>query len=207
MEVILLERIARLGQMGDVVNVKPGFARNFLLPRKKALRATAQNRTYFDQRRAQLETDNLANKAEAEKVAGTLEGLTVTLLRQAGESGQLYGSVTARDVAQAVVEAGVTVDKRQVTLDRGIKTLGLHPVKVMLHPEVTVQITVNVARNAEEAAIQLERGGAITDAERLAEEDAAASALAAAERALALADEAGTASGEGDDAAADAAKE
>ena len=203
MEVILLERIARLGQMGDVVNVKPGFARNFLLPRKKALRATAQNRTYFDQRRAQLETDNLANKAEAEKVAGTLEGLTVTLLRQAGESGQLYGSVTARDVAQAVVEAGVTVDKRQVTLDRGIKTLGLHPVKVTLHPEVTVQITVNVARNAEEAAIQLARGGAITDAERLAEEDAAASALAAAERALALADEAG---GEGE-AAPDAAKE
>lgn len=203
MEVILLERIARLGQMGDVVNVKPGFARNFLLPRKKALRATAQNRTYFDQRRAQLETDNLTNKAEAEKVAGTLEGLTVTLLRQAGESGQLYGSVTARDVAQAVVEAGVTVDKRQVTLDRGIKTLGLHPVKVTLHPEVTVQITVNVARNAEEAAIQLERGGAITDAERLAEEDAAASALAAAERALALADEAG---GEGE-AAPDAAKE
>ena len=206
MEVILLERIARLGQMGDVVNVKPGFARNFLLPRKKALRATAQNRTYFDQRRAQLETDNLANKAEAEKVAGTLEGLTVTLLRQAGESGQLYGSVAARDVAQAVVEAGVTVDKRQVTLDRGIKTLGLHPVKVMLHPEVTVQITVNVARNAEEAAIQLARGGAITDAERLAEEDAAASALAAAERALALADEAGTPSGEGD-SAPDAAKE
>lgn len=206
MEVILLERIARLGQMGDVVNVKPGFARNFLLPRKKALRATAQNRTYFDQRRAQLETDNLANKAEAEKVAGTLEGLTVTLLRQAGESGQLYGSVTARDVAQAVVEAGVTVDKRQVTLDRGIKTLGLHPVKVTLHPEVMVLITVNVARNAEEAAIQVERGGAITDAERLAEEDAAASALATAERALALADEAGTASGEGD-AAADAAKE
>jgi len=206
MEVILLERIARLGQMGDVVNVKPGFARNFLLPRKKALRATAQNRTYFDQRRAQLETDNLANKAEAEKVAGTLDGLTVTLLRQAGESGQLYGSVTARDVAQSVVEAGVTVDKRQVTLDRGIKTLGLHPVKVTLHPEVTVQITVNVARNAEEAAIQLERGGAITDAERLAEEDAAAAALAAAERALALADEAGTAAGEGD-SAPDAARE
>jgi len=206
MEVILLERIARLGQMGDVVNVKPGFARNFLLPRKKALRATAQNRTYFDQRRAQLETDNLANKAEAEKVAVTLDGLTVTLLRQAGESGQLYGSVTARDVAQSVVEAGVTVDKRQVTLDRGIKTLGLHPVKVTLHPEVTVQITVNVARNAEEAAIQLERGGAITDAERLAEEDAAAAALAAAERALALADEAGTAAGEGD-SAPDAARE
>lgn len=206
MEVILLERIARLGQMGDVVNVKPGFARNFLLPRKKALRATAQNRTYFDQRRVQLETENLANKAEAEKVAGTLDGLTVTLLRQAGESGQLYGSVTARDVAQSVVEAGVTVDKRQVTLDRGIKTLGLHPVKVTLHPEVTVQITVNVARNAEEAAIQLERGGAITDAERLAEEDAAAAALAAAERALALADEAGTAAGEGD-SAPDAAKE
>ncbi|MSO80428.1 MAG: 50S ribosomal protein L9 [Alphaproteobacteria bacterium] len=203
MEVILLERIARLGQMGDVVNVKPGFARNFLLPRKKALRATAQNRTYFDQRRTQLETDNIANKAEAEKVAGSLEGLTVTLLRQAGESGQLYGSVTARDVAQSVVEAGVTVDKRQVTLDRGIKTLGLHPVKVTLHPEVMVQITVNVARNAEEAGIQLERGGALTDAERLAEEDAAASALAAAERALALADEAG---GE-DDSATDAAKE
>lgn len=206
MEVILLERIARLGQMGDVVNVKPGFARNFLLPRKKALRATAQNRTFFDQRRAQLETDNLANKAEAEKVAGTLDGLTVTLLRQAGESGQLYGSVTARDVAQSVVEAGVTVDKRQVTLDRGIKTLGLHPVKVTLHPEVMVQITVNVARNAEEAAIQLERGGAITDAERLAEEDAAASALAVAERALALADEAGTAAGEAD-SAPNAAKE
>ncbi|MGE0256115.1 MAG: 50S ribosomal protein L9 [Alphaproteobacteria bacterium] len=206
MEVILLERIARLGQMGDVVNVKPGFARNFLLPRKKALRATAENRAYFDQRRAQLEADNLANKSEAEKAAAALEGLTVTLLRQAGESGQLYGSVTGRDVAQAVVESGATIDKRQVTLDRGIKTLGLHPVKVTLHPEVSVQITVNVARNAEEAAIQVERGGAITDAERLAEEDAAASALAAAERALALADEAGTPA-EGEGAATDAARE
>lgn len=188
MEVILLERIEKLGQMGDVVNVRPGFARNYLLPRHKALRATDANRALFESQRAQLEAENLTRRSEAEAVAAKAEGLTFTVLRQAGESGQLYGSVSSRDVATAVSETGVTINRSQVVLDTPIKALGLHPVRINLHPEVAVTVTANVARTEDEAAIQLERGYAVTDIDREAEEDAAEAALAAAEAALALAD-------------------
>ena len=159
MEVILLERIEKLGQMGDVVKVKPGFARNYLFPRKKALRATESNRGRFEQQRSQLEATNLARRQEAEAIAGKVDGLTVVLIRQAGETAQLYGSVSARDVAQAVSEAGVTVERRQVLMDRPIKTLGLHQVRVALHPEVVVSVTANVAKSAEEAEVQRKAGG------------------------------------------------
>ncbi len=154
MEVILLERIEKLGQMGDVVTVKPGFARNYLLPQKKAMRATEQNRTVFEQHRAQLETVNLERKSEAEAVAAKLDGLKVVIVRQASESDQLYGSVTVRDIAQSVTEAGFTVESKQVQLARPIKTVNLHEVRVVLHPEVIVNIIANVARSDEEAELQ-----------------------------------------------------
>ncbi|MDE2165801.1 MAG: 50S ribosomal protein L9 [Alphaproteobacteria bacterium] len=154
MEVILLERVEKLGQMGQVVKVRPGFARNYLLPQKKALRATKENLAIFDKQRAQLEAANLARRSDAEQVAQKLSGLSVVVIRQAGESGQLYGSVTARDIAQAVTEAGFTISKAQVTLDKAIKTLGLYPMRVRLHPEVAVQVTVNVAQSPEEAEMQ-----------------------------------------------------
>jgi large subunit ribosomal protein L9 len=153
-ELILLERVDKLGQMGQVVKVRPGFARNFLLPQKKALRATKDNLAYFDTQRAQLEANNLARKKDAEAVAEKLGGLIVVLIRQAGESGQLYGSVSSRDIADAVTEAGFTVDRQQIVLDRPIKTLGLHPVRAMLHPEVAVTVTANVAQSAEAAEMQ-----------------------------------------------------
>jgi large subunit ribosomal protein L9 len=153
-ELILLERVEKLGQMGQIVKVKPGYARNFLLPRKKALRATKDNLAYFDTRRAQLEANNLARKTDAGSVAEKLEGLHVVLIRQAGESGQLYGSVSARDIADAVTTAGFTVDKRQIVLDRPIKNLGLHRLRVMLHPEVLVSVIANVAQSAEAAQMQ-----------------------------------------------------
>jgi large subunit ribosomal protein L9 len=174
-EIILLERVENLGQMGQVVRVKPGFARNFLLPQKKALRATKDNLKYFESQRAQLEATNLKLRGEAEQVAGPLGGMTVVILRQAGESGQLYGSVSARDISDAVVAAGVTINRAQVSLDHPIKTLGLHSVRVVLHPEVSVQITVNVAQSAEEAAAQA-RGqtpGAAEEAEAPAETEEA----------------------------------
>lgn len=154
MDVILLERVEKLGQMGDEVTVKDGFARNYLLPRKKAIRANEQNRKRFETQRTQLEADNLARKQEAEAVAGKMTDFSVIMIRQAGDSGQLYGSVNARDVAEGVTEAGVTIDRRQVVLDQAIKTLGLYPVRLALHPEVTVEITVNVARSQEEARLQ-----------------------------------------------------
>ncbi|MAJ92353.1 MAG: 50S ribosomal protein L9 [Rhodospirillaceae bacterium] len=154
MDVILLERIERLGQMGDVVTVKPGFARNYLLPRKKALRATEANRAGFDQQRAQLEAENLKHREEAERVAKGMAGLTVVIVRQASDSDQLYGSVTPRDVAAGITDAGVTADRRQIKLDRPIKTVGMHSVRVDLHPEVSVEVIVNVARTEEEADIQ-----------------------------------------------------
>ena len=154
MEVILLERIDRLGQMGDVVTVKPGFARNYLLPRKKALRATEANRAVFDQQRAQLEAENLKHREEAERVAKGMSGLTVVIVRQASDSDQLYGSVTPRDIAAGITNAGVTADRRQIKLDRPIKTVGMHSVRVDLHPEVSVEVIVNVARTEEEADIQ-----------------------------------------------------
>ena len=153
-EVILLERVEKLGQMGQVVKVRPGFARNYLLPQKKALRATKENLAYFEKQRSQLEAQNLARRSEAEQVAKKLNGISVVVIRQAGESGQLYGSVSARDIAEAVTGAGFTIEKRQVVLERPIKNLGLHPLRIVLHPEISVAITANVAQSAEEAAMQ-----------------------------------------------------
>lgn len=161
MEVILLERIERLGQMGDVVTVKPGFARNFLLPQGKALRANKNNLTHFEGQRAQLEAENLERKAEAEQVAKKLEGLVVPVIRAAGDSGQLYGSVTSRDIAEAATAEGVTINKRQVILDRALKVLGLEEIRVVLHPEVAVNITVNIARSTDEAEQQKLLGRAV----------------------------------------------
>jgi large subunit ribosomal protein L9 len=159
MDVILLERVHNLGQIGDVVKVKPGYARNFLLPLKKALRATEANKAKFEAQRAQIEANNLEKRGEAEKVRSKVDGLKVVLIRQAGETGQLFGSVNARDVADAVTAAGFTVDRRQVILDRPIKVLGLHPLRVALHPEVVVSITANVAKSTEEAEAQEKAGG------------------------------------------------
>jgi large subunit ribosomal protein L9 len=153
-ELILLERVEKLGQMGQLVKVKPGFARNYLLPQKKALRATKENLAYFESQRAQLEANNLQRKSEATEIGGKIEGLTVVIVRQAGESGQLYGSVSARDIADAVTSAGFTIEKHQVVLDRPIKNLGLHQLRVVLHPEVSVTVTANVAQSAEEARMQ-----------------------------------------------------
>ena len=161
MQVILLERIERLGNMGDVVNVKPGFARNFLLPKKKALRATDENKAFFDKKRAELEATNNQRRDAAGTLAEKVKGLSVLVVRQAGETAQLYGSVSARDIAEAITSAGYAVNRTQVLLDRPIKTLGLYPVRVALHPEVIESVTVNVARNAEEAERQA-RGEAIT---------------------------------------------
>ncbi len=176
MQVILLERVEKLGQMGDVVEVKPGFARNYLLPQGKALRATDDNRKRFDERRAQLEATNLDHRKEAEAVATKMEGLVLSLIRQASESDQLYGSVSARDIHKALADAGVTLDRRQVLLDQTIKTVGLHKLRVALHPEVIVEITANVARSPDEIEIQ-SRGERPADvAEREAEEEARAAA-------------------------------
>jgi large subunit ribosomal protein L9 len=161
MDVILLERIAKLGQMGDVVKVKDGYARNFLLPQKKALRATEENKVEFESRRSQLEARNLELKSEAEQVAEKLDGQTFIAIRQAGDTGQLYGSVSSRDVSELATEAGYTVERRQVELEGPIKTLGLHNVKVQLHPEVTVGVVVNVARSTDEAERQA-RGEDVT---------------------------------------------
>ena len=161
MQVILLERIGRLGQMGDVVNVKDGYARNFLLPQKKALRATTENLERFETDRAQLEARDLELKKEAEAVAAKLEGKIFLAIRQAGDTGQLYGSVTPRDIAEFVTAGGFTVDRRQVVLDQPIKTLGLQPIRVALHPEVIVQVTLNVARSEDEAERQA-RGEDVT---------------------------------------------
>lgn len=155
MEIILLERVERLGMIGDVVNVKPGFARNFLLPKGKALRATKENRVYFEAQKAQIETNNLKLKSEAEKVAGKLEGTVLVMIRQAGESGQLYGSVNAKDIVEALAEKKVTTDRHHVKIDTPIKMIGLHKIRLALHPEVTVNITVNVAKSEEEAEAQL----------------------------------------------------
>jgi large subunit ribosomal protein L9 len=155
MEVILLERIEKLGQMGDVVNVKPGFARNYLLPQKKALRATQENRSTFENQRSQLEAANLELKSEAETVGQKLDGLKFVVIRQASDNSQLYGSVTVRNIAQAVTEAGFTIDSKQVQMGNPIKSLGLHSVRILLHPEVSVVVLINVARSDEEAKLQL----------------------------------------------------
>jgi large subunit ribosomal protein L9 len=170
MEVILLERVAKLGQIGDVVRVKDGFARNFLLPRKKALRATDANRKRFETQRADIEARNLELKQEAKAVAEKLDGHVIVLIRQAGESGQLYGSVSPRDIAETLAQSRFKVAREQVVLNTPIKALGLHTVPVHLHPEVDVKITVNVARSAEEAERQA-RGEVIAVREETSLED------------------------------------
>jgi large subunit ribosomal protein L9 len=155
MQVILLERVEKLGQIGDEVRVKDGFARNFLLPKKKALRATKANRDFFQTQKAQIEANNLARKGEAEKIAKKLDGKTFTLIRQAGDRGQLYGSVSPRDVADAMEKGGFKVDRHQIHISVAIKSIGLFPLPVVLHPEVKSTVTVNVARSEDEAARQL----------------------------------------------------
>jgi large subunit ribosomal protein L9 len=154
MQVILLQRVAKLGQMGDVVNVKDGFARNYLLPQGKALRANAGNIKSFEAKKAQLEAQNLETKKEAEAVGAKLDGQGFVVIRSASDAGALYGSVTPRDAADAATAGGFTVNRAQVVLDKPIKELGLHTVSVVLHPEVVVKITLNVARSVEEAELQ-----------------------------------------------------
>jgi large subunit ribosomal protein L9 len=186
MEVILLERIARLGQMGDVVRVKDGYARNFLLPQGKALRANEANKKRFESERGHLETRNLERRQEAEAVSGKLGGQTFVVIRQAGETGQLYGSVSARDIVDAMGNAGTSVARNQVVLNQPIKSIGLHEVQVALHPEVETTITVNVARSEDEAARQA-RGEDLTmgeaDEPEAGEEAPSAPAAAAEETA------------------------
>ena len=161
MEVVLLERIERLGQMGDVVNVKPGYARNFLLPQKKALRANKANLEHFEGQRQQLEAENLQRRDEAQSVADRLDGLKVIVIRSAGESGQLYGSVSGRDIADAVAEGGFTVGRQQVIVERPVKALGFHDFRIRLHPEVEATVIANVARSEDEAKTQARLGRAL----------------------------------------------
>jgi len=177
MEVILLERVAKLGQMGDVVRVKDGFARNFLLPRNKALRATADNRAKFDGMKADLEARNLKAKGEATKVAEKIDGRNVVILRQASETGQLFGSVSVRDIMASFESDGITLSRSQVLLDHPIKTIGQHGVSIAVHPEVEVSVSVTVARSADEAE-RINRGEDVSS--RQEDLDAAAEALAAA---------------------------
>ena len=226
MEIILLERVEKLGQMGDVVKVKPGYARNFLLPQGKALRANKANLERFETEKAQREADNLSRRSDAETEAGKMDGLAVSMVRAASEMGQLFGSVTSRDIANAVTEAGFTLGRSQVIMETAIKTLGLHDIRVRLHPEVTLTVVVNVARSLDEAETQLKTGVAVTGmiddgddddyhagdaavAEEAASADAAASDEAASEDAASdetASDE--TASDDaGDDAGDDAASE
>ena len=162
MEIILLERVEKLGQMGDVVSVKPGYARNFLLPQGKALRANKGNLDKFETEKSQREADNLARRSDAETESGKMDGLAVSMVRAASEMGQLFGSVTARDIADAVTDAGFTINRTQVIMEKSIKTLGLHDTRVRLHPEVTVTVKVNVARSLDEAETQLRTGVAVT---------------------------------------------
>ena len=190
-DLILLERVEKLGQMGQRVKVRPGFARNYLLPQKKALRATKENLAYFDSERAQLEANNLHRKSEATEIGGKLEGLSVVIVRQAGESGQLYGSVSARDVAEAVSAAGFTIEKRQVVLERPIKTLGLHSVRIVLHPEVSLAITANIAQSSEEAEMQAKG----IDPLRLRDEEEAQAELVVTENPSGRREESGTRAG------------
>ena len=162
MKVILLERVERLGALGDVVTVKDGFARNFLLPRSKALRANSQNLKAFEGQRAELEARNAKERSSAEKAGEKLDGSSYILIRQAGESGQLYGSVSGRDVADSINAEGGKVDRSMVVLDKPIKTLGIHEIKVRLHPEVTVSVNINIARSADEAERQARGENVIT---------------------------------------------
>ena len=164
MKVVLLERVERLGAIGDVVSVKDGFARNYLLPNQKALRATGSNLKVFEAERAQIEARNAEARAAAERNGTKLEGESYVLIRQAGEGGQLYGSVSGRDVSDAILQAGGQVERSQVVLDRPIKTVGVHEVKLRLHPEVTVTVQVNVARSPDEADRQARGENVITSA-------------------------------------------
>jgi len=200
MEVILLERVEKLGGIGDVVKVKNGFARNYLLPNKKALRANESNRKVFEANRAKIEEENASKRSDAEKAAKGVEGKTVKLIRQASNVGHLYGSVSVRDIAEALEAEGAHVTKSQVVLDRPIKAIGVHEVKVALHPEVAVTVKVNVARSPEEADLQaqgidvlaqmFEEEAAPIVAEELAAEASAEEEAASAEEATAPAEEA-----------------
>jgi large subunit ribosomal protein L9 len=178
MEVILLERVAKLGQMGDVVRVKDGFARNYLLPKGKALRATTENRARFENMKVDLEARNLEQRSEAEKIAQKLDGQNFSILRQAAEGGQLYGSVSPRDLATLVSEKGFAVARAQIALNTPIKTVGLHKVPISLHPEIEVTINVAVGRNADEAQ-RIARGEDVTVTRTEAEEEAEVAAAAA----------------------------
>ena len=202
MQIILLERVEKLGVMGDVVTVKPGYARNFLLPRGKALRANKANMAKFEAEKADLVARNDAAKGEALAIAKNLEGAAVSIVRAASEMGQLFGSVNARDIATALAEAGHNVDRRQIVMDKAIKTLGLIDMRVNLHAEVSVSITLNIARSLEEAETQLASGKAVIASELRDEEDEpeveAAPAEEAAEEATAEAEETAN---EGDEAA------
>lgn len=181
MEVILLERVRKLGQMGDVVKVKAGYARNFLLPLKKALRATDENKLRFEKDKVHLEARNLEHKGEAEKLLGKLNGKTFVLLRQAGEGGQLYGSVTTRDIAHAITEEGVAVERNQVNLDKPIKDIGLHPLEIVLHADVVANVSINIARTKDEAERQARGENVLI--EQTEAEEAAVQAEALFERA------------------------
>ena len=174
MQVILLERIGRLGQMGDIVNVKDGYARNYLLPQGKALRATDANKERFENERSQLEARNLELKTEAEGVAGKLDNQSFVAIRQAGDTGQLYGSVSTRDIADLITESGFSVARHQVQLDKPIKVLGVHPLRVTLHPEVIVTVNVNVARSEDEAERQARGEDVTVEVEELDEDEAIA---------------------------------
>jgi large subunit ribosomal protein L9 len=189
MDVILLERIERLGQMGDVVNVKPGFARNFLFPQKKALRANKDNKAVFESRRAELEANNLKRRDEAQAVAKKMDGVKVVIVRQAGEGGQLYGSVSARDIAEAVTAQGFHVERTQVLLNAPVKTLGVFKTPVRLHPEVKIDVEFTVARSMEEADLKAAEAAALLeraeDAEKLISDAAPAEEEAATEEATA----------------------
>lgn len=180
-ELILMQRVDKLGQMGELVKVKPGYARNYLLPGGKAIRATKSNLERFEQDRVQLEAQNLKRREEAERIAERMEGLSVVLIRSAGESGGLYGSVSARDIADGCTDAGLTVNRSQVQLDQPIKTLGLTTVRVELHPEVMLPVVVNVARSPEEADKQA-RGEEIAREEDITLEDELVAELGAATR-------------------------
>ena len=183
MQIILLERVEKLGQMGDVVTVKPGYARNFLLPRGKALRANKANLAKFEAEKAELVARNDKAKGEALAVAKNLDGVAVSIVRAASEMGQLFGSVNARDIATVLAEAGHEVDRRSIVMDKAIKTLGLIDMRVNLHAEVSVSITLNIARSLEEAQTQLESGKAVIASELMEEEDEAPVEAAAAEEA------------------------
>ena len=181
MQVILLERVEKLGNLGDVVTVKPGYARNYLMPQNKALRATKDNIAYFDAQKKQIQAENDKRKTDAEKNLKKVDGMTVALIRQASEGGQLYGSVAARDIAEVINEKSGSklVDKKMVIVEENYKSLGLYPVRIMLHPEVIAEVTINIARTEEEAKVQEERGEALVTEEH--EPDLATQAVEAIE--------------------------